>query len=54
MILTFLVSSFWMATFLVSYYISHLTRFARVSSQFADVNARNKTLMAKALQQGYR
>ena len=35
-------------------YISHLIRFARVSSHVADCNARNKSLTAKLLQQGYR
>ena len=35
-------------------YISQLIRFARVSSHVADVNARNKSLTAKLLQQGYR
>ena len=35
-------------------YISRLIRFARVSSQVADFNARNKSLTAKLLQQGYR
>ena len=35
-------------------YISQLIRFARVSSQVADFNARNKSLTAKLLQQGYR
>ena len=35
-------------------YISQLIRFARVSSHFADFNARNKSLTAKLLQQGYR
>ena len=35
-------------------YISHLIRFARVSSHVADFNARNKSLTAKLLQQGYR
>ena len=35
-------------------YISQLIRFARVSSQMADFNARNKSLTAKLLQQGYR
>ena len=35
-------------------YISHLIRFARVSSHEADFNARNKSLTAKLLQQGYR
>ena len=34
-------------------YISHLIRFARVSSHVADFNARNKSLTAKLLQQGY-
>ena len=34
-------------------YISQLTRFARVSSHVADFNARNKSLTAKLLQQGY-
>ena len=35
-------------------YISQLIRFARVSSQVADFNARNKSLTAKLLQQRYR
>ena len=35
-------------------YISHLIRFARVSSHVADFNARNKSLTAKLLQLGYR
>ena len=35
-------------------YISRLIRFARVSSHVADFNARNKSLTAKLLQQGYR
>ena len=35
-------------------YISQLIRFARVSSHVADFNARNKSLTAKILQQGYR
>ena len=35
-------------------YISQLIRFARVSSNVADFNARNKSLTAKLLQQGYR
>ena len=35
-------------------YISQLIRCARVSSQVADFNARNKSLTAKLLQQGYR
>ena len=35
-------------------YISQLTRFARVSSHVAHSNARNKSLTAKLLQQGYR
>ena len=34
-------------------YISQLIRFARVSSHVADFNARNKSLIAKLLQQGY-
>ena len=34
-------------------YISQLTRFARVSSHVVDFNARNKSLTAKLLQQGY-
>ena len=34
-------------------YISQLIRFARVSSYVADFNARNKSLTAKLLQQGY-
>ena len=35
-------------------YISQLIRFARVSSHVADFNTRNKSLIAKRLQQGYR
>ena len=35
-------------------YISQLIRFARVSCHLADFNARNKTLTAKLLKQGYR
>ena len=35
-------------------YISYLIRFARVSSHVVDFNARNKSLTAKLLQQGYR
>ena len=35
-------------------YISQLIRFARVSSNVADFNARNKSLTAKLLQQGFR
>ena len=35
-------------------YISHLIRFARVSSHVADFNARNKSLTVKLFQQGYR
>ena len=35
-------------------YISQLFRFARVSSHVTDFNARNKSLTAKPLQQGYR
>ena len=35
-------------------YISQLIRFARVSSHVADFNARDKSLTAKLLQQGYR
>ena len=35
-------------------YISQRIRFARVSSHVADFNARNKSLTAKHLQQGYR
>ena len=35
-------------------YISQLIRFARVSSHEVDFNARNKSLTAKLLQQGYR
>ena len=35
-------------------YISQLIRFARVFSHVADFNARNKSLTAKLLQQGYR
>ena len=35
-------------------YISQLIRFARVSNHVADFNARNKSLTAKLLQQGYR
>ena len=35
-------------------YISHLIRFARMSSHVADFNACNRSLTAKLLQQGYR
>ena len=35
-------------------YISQFIRFARVSSHVADFSARNKSLTAKHLQQGYR
>ena len=35
-------------------YISQLIRFARVSSHVSDFNARNKSLTAKLLHQGYR
>ena len=35
-------------------YISQLIRFARVCTHVTDFNARNKSLMAKLLQQGYR
>ena len=35
-------------------YIPQLIRFARVSNHVADFNARNKSLTAKLLQQGYR
>ena len=35
-------------------YISQLVPFARVSIHVADFNARNKSLTAKLLQQGYR
>ena len=35
-------------------YVSQLIRFARVCSHVADFNARNKSLTAKLLQQGYR
>ena len=35
-------------------YISQLIRFAKVSGHVADFNARNKSLTAKLLQQGYR
>ena len=35
-------------------YICQLIRFARVSSHVVDFNARNKSLTAKLLQQGYR
>ena len=35
-------------------YISQRIRFARMSSHVADFNARNKSLTAKLLQQGYR
>ena len=35
-------------------YISQLIRFARVCNHVASVNARNKCLTAKLLQQGYR
>ena len=35
-------------------YISQLIRFPRVSSHLTNFNARNKSLTAKLLQQGYR
>ena len=35
-------------------YLSQLIRFARVCNHVADFNARNKSLTAKLLQQGYR
>ena len=35
-------------------YISQLIRFARVCNHVTDFNARNKSLTAKLLQQGYR
>ena len=35
-------------------YISQLIRFARMSSQLADLSSYNKTLTVKFLQQGYR
>ena len=35
-------------------YISQLIRFARVCNHVKDFNARNKSLTAKLLQQGYR
>ena len=35
-------------------YIFQLIRFAKVSSHLADFNARNRSLTAKLLQQGYR
>ena len=35
-------------------HISQLIRFARVSNHVADFNARNKSLTAKLLPQGYR
>ena len=35
-------------------YISQLIRFARVSSHVLDFNARNKSVTAELLQQGYR
>ena len=34
--------------------LHQLIRFARMSSHLADFNARNRSLMAKLLQQGYR
>ena len=40
-------SSYWV-------YISQRIRFARVPSQVADFNTRNKMLTAKLLEQGYR
>ena len=40
--------------YLLWVYISQLIRFARVSSHVTDFNARNKSLTAKRLQQGYR
>ena len=36
------------------YFTFYLIRFARVCSHVADFNARNKSLAAKLLQQGYR
>ena len=36
------------------FYISQLIRFVRVSSRLSDFNARNRSLTAKFLQQGYR
>ena len=59
LILILLISHFGMATFLVSVpsygvYISPIIRFASVSSHLTDLSARNKTLNAKLLQQGYR
>ena len=43
-------------SFLTSYgvYISQLLRFARVCNHIADLNAQNKCLTARLLQQGYR
>ena len=35
-------------------YFSQLIRFARISNHLSDFNARNKTLIAKLLKQGYR
>ena len=35
-------------------YISQLVRFARVCNHVAEFNARNKSLRAKLLQQGFR
>ena len=35
-------------------YISQLIRFARICNHVTDINARNKCLTAKLLQQGYR
>ena len=56
-IVNFLFFGWWRSPFyLFRVYISQLIRFqiARVSSHMADFNARNKSLTAKLLQQGYR
>ena len=44
---------FLIIAYLFTFYISQLIRFARVSSHVVDFNARNKSLSAKLLQQGY-
>ena len=45
---------FLIIAYLFTFYISQLIRFARVSSHVVDFNARNKSLTAQLLQQGYR
>ena len=45
---------FLIIAYLFTFYISQLIRFARASSHVVDFYARNKSLTAKLLQQGYR